>query len=146
MNKELDRGGYTYDYQGRIMLQNAGVAEQIPPDFKFKYRFKKPKGGRSLRQALGKNSKAQAEFLKDSRQTGFQPADGAKLSKLVDNAAKNVQNVKQTAGSMFDFIQPVEAGVTIKEDKKMKGSRKEYQEVVGLMSLEEYQKKINVSN
>lgn len=45
---------------------------------------------------------------------------------------------------MFDFFKPPDAGVTIKEDKKLKMSKKEFDEVTGKMSLDNYQKKINV--
>lgn len=45
---------------------------------------------------------------------------------------------------MFEFFKPSEAGVYIKEDKKMKYSKKEFEEIYGKMSLDNYQKKINV--
>lgn len=47
---------------------------------------------------------------------------------------------------MFEFIKPPDAGVFIKENKRLKCSKKEFEEVTGKMSLDNYQKKINVSN
>ena len=41
LNKELERGTYTYDFQGNVIIQNKEVAESIPTDFKFKFRFKR---------------------------------------------------------------------------------------------------------
>eukprot|EP00347_Sterkiella_histriomuscorum_P003628 403363556 len=140
LNKELDRGTYTYDFEGHVILQNSQVADQIPADFKFKYRFKKGRGkGTNKKQ----HSRSQVVPFKDNKATGFQPVDSNKLAKLVDNK-QQMQNVRQTAGSMFDFFKPPDAGVVIKEDKKFKGSKKEFDEITGKMSLDNYQKKINV--
>ncbi len=47
---------------------------------------------------------------------------------------------------MFDFFKPPDAGVVIKEDKKFKSSKKEFDEITGKMSLDNYQKKINVNH
>lgn len=70
------------------------------------------------------------------------PADYAKLTKLCDG--KQILNIRQTAGSMFDFFKPGEAGIYLKEDRKVKASKKEFEELYGQMSLDNYQKKINV--
>ena len=67
----------------------------------------------------------------------------AKLARQVEH--KLMVNVRQTAGSMFEHIKPPEAGVFIKEEKRLKASKKEFDEVAGKMSLDNYQKKINVS-
>jgi len=45
---------------------------------------------------------------------------------------------------MFDFFKPPDAGVAIREDKKYKSSKKDFEEITGKMSLDVYQKKINV--
>jgi len=52
-------------------------------------------------------------------------------------------NVRQTAGSMFEHFRPEEAGVFIKEEKRLKCSKKEFEEITGKMSLDNYQRKIN---
>jgi hypothetical protein len=46
---------------------------------------------------------------------------------------------------MFEFVKPADAGVYIKEDKRLKASKKEFEEITGKMSLDNYQRKINVS-
>lgn len=45
---------------------------------------------------------------------------------------------------MFEFFKPPDAGVAIREDKKYKQSKKDFEEITGKMSLDIYQKKINV--
>lgn len=65
LNKELERGQYTYDFQGNIIIQNNQVAENIPADFKFKYRFK-----RGRRNNDKNYSKIPAVPFKDSKATG----------------------------------------------------------------------------
>ncbi len=110
-----------------------GIAENLPPDFKFKYKFKK---GRKV----NKFSRKQVVPFEESKQTGVQVADYGKLSKMTDK--KDVQ-FRQTAGSMFEHFRPEEAGVFIKEDKRLKCSKKEFEEITGKMSLDNYQRKIN---
>ena len=42
VNKELEKtSAFTFDFQGNVLVQNHQVGEQLPPDFKFKYKFKK---------------------------------------------------------------------------------------------------------
>lgn len=57
---------------------------------------------------------------------------------------KAIENVRITGGSMFDFMQPFDAGVVIKENKKFKISKLDYDQITGKMSKESYNKRINV--
>ena len=54
-------------------------------------------------------------------------------------------NIKQTAGSMFEHVVPNDYGVSIREEGRVKNSKKDYEDVIKLMSLDHYQRKINVS-
>ena len=45
---------------------------------------------------------------------------------------------------MFEYIRPTEAGVNIREAHRIKNSKKAFEDVTGKMSIENYQKKINV--
>ena len=45
---------------------------------------------------------------------------------------------------MFEFFKPNETGIYFKENAKIKQSKKDYEEVYGKMSLDIYNKKINV--
>lgn len=47
---------------------------------------------------------------------------------------------------MFEFIVPSEAGVYIKEKSKVKFSKKDFEEIYGQMSLDNYNRKVGVSN
>lgn len=46
---------------------------------------------------------------------------------------------------MFDFFKPADAGFLIKQDKKIKYSKKEFDEIYGQMSVDNYAKKVTVS-
>lgn len=46
---------------------------------------------------------------------------------------------------MFDFFKPADAGFMIKEDKRLKFSKKEFDELEGRMSVDNYAKKVTVS-
>lgn len=46
---------------------------------------------------------------------------------------------------MFDFFKPIDAGFLIKQDKKLKYSKKKFDEVYGKMSVDTYTKKVTVS-
>ena len=41
LNRELEKGSYTYDYYGNIIFAQSANGDLLPPDFKFKYRFKR---------------------------------------------------------------------------------------------------------
>jgi hypothetical protein len=71
-------------------------------------------------------------------------SDYAKLVKLVEQKTA-VTNIKQTAGSMFEHVVPNDYGVSIREEGRVKNSKKDYEDVIKLMSLDHYQRKINVS-
>ena len=45
---------------------------------------------------------------------------------------------------MFDFFKPADAGFLIKEDKKLKFSKKEFDHIYGSMSINNYTKKVTV--
>ena len=64
------------------------------------------------------------------------------LSKLSD--PKQVSNVKQMGGSMFDFFKPTDAGFKIKQENKLKFSKKNFDEIYGKMSVDGYCKKVTV--
>ena len=41
LNKQIENAPFTFDYKGRVILQKPETPENLPQDFKFKYRFKK---------------------------------------------------------------------------------------------------------
>lgn len=45
---------------------------------------------------------------------------------------------------MFEYFKPEEAGVLIKEQNRVKASKKDFEEVAGKMSLLFYNQKVNV--
>lgn len=53
-------------------------------------------------------------------------------------------NMKQIGGSMFDFFKVGDAGIFLKEQRKVKYSKKDFEDIYGKMSIDQYQKKINV--
>ena len=46
---------------------------------------------------------------------------------------------------MFEQVVPNDYGVSIREEGRVKNSKKDYEDVIKLMSLDHYQRKINVS-
>ena len=60
-----------------------------------------------------------------------------------DQKKKDSEEIK-IGGNMFDYMVPNEAGVFIKCNHRAKYSKKEYEDVVGKMSLETYWKKTSV--
>lgn len=66
INKELEKTKFTYDFKGNIIVQNSMVAEMVPADFKFKYKFKK--GRRKGENNYGQ--KKQIIPFVDSKKTG----------------------------------------------------------------------------
>lgn len=74
INKELEKGGYTYDYKGNVLIQNQNISEHLPQDFKFRYKFKK--GRRKVKNSVAamdlktKKKKSLQTVFEEGKQTG----------------------------------------------------------------------------
>jgi len=66
VNKELERtAAFTYDFQGNVIVQNHAVGEHLPPDFKFRYKFKKGrKKGKQAKVPFEESKQTGKDFLK----------------------------------------------------------------------------------
>ena len=76
--------------------------------------------------------------------TGLLAADYSKLARIIGEGKQQqvMVNVRQTAGSMFEYFKPEEAGVFLREDRRVKHSKREFEDVVGRTSMAAYQHKI----